>query len=285
MAPRNGDGERSERERINALVDARHSAPIAAELQRQPRWARDFTDLSYEWRRLFSEMFGTFLLVLAGAGAPVIAAESHAKIGRVAEVTAPALTVIAVILFMGAVSGAHLNPIVSIAFALRRDFTWTRVPGYVAAQLAGAVLAALLLRLTFGDVAHLGGTLPGPGFSNGQAFAVEVVLSVGLVSTILGTASTAQNIGSLSAFGVGAYIAVAGLWSSPVSGASMNPARSLAPALVTGHLDHIWVYLAGPTLGAVIAVGFAWILRGPGGGPEGSKAAQGSLTPPRDSRT
>jgi aquaporin Z len=110
------------------------------------------------------------------------------------------------------------------------------------------------------------------------------VLSLGLVSTILGTASTAQNIGSLSAFGVGAYIALAGLWASPVSGASMNPTRSLAPALISGHLAHLWIYLTAPTLGALFAVGASWILRGPGGGPgggpDGSRAAQGTLQPP-----
>jgi aquaporin Z len=270
-------GDNAERQRIENLVRARHAPRVVAELEREPRWARDFTDLSYEWRRLFSEMFGTFLLVLAGAGAPIVAAKTHGQIGRVAEVTAPALTVLAVILFMGAVSGAHLNPIVSMAFALRRDFDWIRLPGYLIAQLAGAVLAAVFLRITFGNAAHLGATLPGPGFSAGQAFAIEAVLSLGLVSTILGTASTAQNIGSLSAFGVGAYIAVAGLWASPVSGASMNPARSLGPALISDHLTHVWIYLTAPTLGALFAVAFAWILRGPGGGPDGTKAAQGAL--------
>ena len=274
----------ADRQRIEAVVRSCHSPHVAAELDRQPRWARDFTDLGYEWRRLFSELLGTFLLVLAAAGAHVVAATGGADIGRAAEVTAPALTVLAVILFMGAVSGAHLNPIVTLAFALRRDFAWIRVPGYVFAQVAGALLAAVLLRATFGDVAHLGATLPDSGFSITQAFTIELVLSLGLVSTVLGTASTAQNIGPLSAVGVGAYIALAGLWASPVSGSSMNPARSLAPALVSGDLHDVWIYLTAPTLGAIIAVGCAWILRGPGGGPDGSKAAQGDLTPPRTDR-
>jgi aquaporin Z len=120
--------------------------PLPAQLgERAPVLDRDFTDLSYEWRRLFSELFGTFLLVIAAAGGGVIQHRSGGQIGRVAEVTAPALTVLTVILFMGAVSGAHLNPIVSVAFALRRDFQWRRVPGYILAQLLGAVLAALLL--------------------------------------------------------------------------------------------------------------------------------------------
>lgn len=255
------------------LPDGHHDrrAPAA------PVWARDFTDLSYEWRRLFSELFGTFLLVMAAAGAPVIQSRSGGQIGRVAEVAAPALTVLAVILFMGAVSGAHLNPIVSIAFALRHDFQWRRVPGYVLAQVLGAVLASLLLRNTFGDVAHLGATLPGAGFTSEQAFIIEVVLSCGLVSTILGTASSAQNVGPLSAVGVGAYIGLAGLWASPVSGASMNPARSLGPALASGDLHDVWIYLTAPPLGMLLAVAAAQILRGPGGDPDGRRAATGTL--------
>jgi aquaporin Z len=239
----------------HTVVNRRNSPWPADLLDGEPTWARDFANLSYEWRRLFSEMLGTFLLVLAAAGAAVVQARSGGQIGRVAEVTAPGITVLVVILFMGAVSGAHLNPVVSIAFALRGDFGWRRVPGYIAAQLVGAALAAVLLRVTFGNVAQLGATLPGNGFGSGQAFTVEIVLSFGLVSAILGTASSAQNIGPLSAVGVGGYIALAGLWASPVSGASMNPARSVGPALISGDLHHLWVYLAGPTLGAIAAVG------------------------------
>ena len=268
----------ADRDRVARVVHDRHGPRIATLLEREPVWARDFTDLSYEWRRLFSEVFGTFLLVLAGAGAPVIDRASSGQIGRVASVVAPALTVLAIILFMGAVSGAHLNPVVSIAFALRGDFGWHRVPGYVAAQIGGALLAAAFLRIVFGDLAHLGATLPGAGFTTTQAFAVEAVLTLGLVSTILGSASSAQNIGSLSALAVAAYIALAGLWASPVSGASMNPVRSLAPAVVTGDLHDLWIYLTAPFIGGLIAVAAAYILRGPGGGPNGTRAAQGTLS-------
>lgn len=283
MSERTGrDGDpvtaaQADRDRIERVVRERHEPRTAALLARQPVWARDFTDLSYEWRRLFSEILGTFLLVLAGAGAPVVDHASAGHIGRLASVVAPALTVLAIILFMGAVSGAHLNPVVSIAFALRHDFGWRRVPGYIVAQSVGAILAAVFLRVTFGDVAHLGTTLPGPGFTVTQAFAVEAVLTLGLVSTILGSASSAQNIGSLSALAVGSYIALAGLWASPVSGASMNPARSLGPAIVSGHLHDLWLYLTAPLLGTLIAVAAAYILRGRGGGPSGTRAAQGNL--------
>jgi aquaporin Z len=239
----------------------------------------EFDDPTLEWRRLFSELLGTFLLVLVGAGAGVVGALSHGMISRGAAVTAPGLTVIAIILFMGAVSGAHLNPAVTIAFTLRRDFPWRRVPGYVLAQLLGATLACLFLRLVFGKVGMLGATEPGAHIHDWQAMLIELVLTAGLVSTILGTASRAQNVGGLSALGVGGYIVLAGLWSSPVSGASMNPARSFAPDLVIGDFAHFWIYLAGPLAGAVIAVAFSSILRGRGGDPGGLAAARGELSP------
>jgi aquaporin Z len=261
-------------DRVEELVRRRHGVTGTWLLDREPIWARDFTNLDYEWRRLFSELFGTFLLVMAAAGAVVVDERSHGQVGRAAAVTAPALTVLAVILFMGAVSGAHLNPVVSIAFALRGDFQWRRVPAYVLAQLLGALLAASVLRVTFGNVAHLGSTLPGSGFTTTEAFVIEALLTLGLVSTILGTASSAQNLGPLSALGVAGYIALAGLWASPVSGASMNPARSLGPAIISGDLHDWWIYLTAPLLVAVIA---ARVLRGPGGDPGGIHAAQGTL--------
>jgi aquaporin Z len=227
--------------------------------------------------RLFSELFGTFLLVLAAAGATVVDAQTHGAISRAAGVTAPGLMVMAIILFMGAVSGAHLNPGVTLAFTLRGDFPWRRLPGYVAAQLAGASLACLFLAAVFGKIGELGATSPGAGVADWQAMLIELVLTLGLVSTILGTASEAQNVGPLSAVGVGGYIVLAGLWSSPVSGASMNTARSFGPDLVLGDFGHFWVYLVGPLAGATLAVGFAWVLRGPGGDRGGVAAARGTI--------
>jgi aquaporin Z len=240
-------------------------------------WVRRFPDPAFEGRRLFAETLGTFLLVMAGAGAGVVAAASHVAIGRAASVSAPGLAVLAIILSMGAVSGAHLNPVVSIAFALRGDFPWRRVGGYVLAQLFGATLAVLFLAAVFGLKGSLGATLPGHGITDLQAMLVELVLTAGLVSTILGTASRAQNLGPISAFGVAGYIILAGLWSSPISGASMNPARSFAPDLVLGDFSHFWVYLVGPFAGALLAVACSRVLRGPGGhDPLASRAAQGA---------
>ena len=237
----------------------------------------NFKDPRQEWRRIFSEVLGTFFLVLVAAGGGMMGHAFPGVISRTAAVVAPGLMVLAIILFMGKISGAHLNPAVSIAFALRQGFPWRRVPGYVVAQLAGATLAALFLRSVINVSATYGSNYPAHGYSNMAAFWMELILTVGLVSVILGTASGAQNVGIIGALGVGSYIALAGLWGSPISGASMNPARTFGPDLVSRTFTDYWVYIAGPVAGAVLAVGIAFVLRGPGGGLSGSGAAQGAL--------
>jgi len=235
----------------------------------------DFDNPRLAYRRLFSELLGTFMLVLVAAGGGIL--HGKGQISLAAAVVAPGLMVMAIILFMGAVSGAHLNPVVSLAFAMRRDFPWERFFAYVLAQLVGATLACLFLLAVFGNVEHLGATLPGPGYHDWQALLMEIALTGALVSVILGTASGAQNVGSIGALGVGGYIALAGLWSAPVSGTSMNPARSFGPALVSGTWSSYWVYVLGPLVGAVIAVGCAIILRGRGGDPIAHAAGSGTL--------
>lgn len=240
--------------------------------------AFDFWNDHYEGRRLFSELLGTFMLVLVAVGGGMVSAHFGGDaIPYGAKVVSPALMVAAVILFMGTVSGAHLNPAVSVAFAARGDFPWKRVPAYIVAQFLGAILATLLLWAFLGKEGSAGLTLPGSGISTFSAMLWEVVLTTGLVSVILGTASGAQQIGPLAAAAVGSYIALAGLWGSPVSGASMNPARSLGPVLVKGDWTAWWAYLVGPLVGAFIAVAFAYVLRGAGGGRSGVAAAQGTL--------
>jgi aquaporin Z len=237
----------------------------------------DFRDPGQEWRRLFSEALGTFMLVLVAAGGGMMGQAFPDTISRAAAVTAPGLMVMAIILFMGKVSGAHLNPAVSLAFAARGDFPWWRVPGYIVVQLLGAVLAAWFLQAVIGVSAASGSNYPASGYSAGAAFWMELILTLGLVSVILGTASGAQNIGIVGAFGVGGYIALAGLWGSPISGTSMNPARTFGPDLVGGDFTDYWVYVAGPIAGAAVAVVFGFVLRGRGGGRAGSSAAQGDL--------
>lgn len=237
----------------------------------------DFHDPKQEWRRLFSELMGTFLLVLVAAGGGMMGEAFPDTISRAAAVTAPGLMVMAIILFMGKVSGAHLNPAVSLAFAARGDFPWTRVPGYIVVQLGGATLAALFLQHVIDVSATFGSNYPASSYSGGAAFWMEFILTFGLVSVILGTASGAQNLGIIGAFGVGGYIALAGLWGSPISGTSMNPARTFGPDLVGADFSHYWVYVAGPLAGAALAVVCGFVLRGQGGGKSGSGAAQGAL--------
>ena len=273
--------QQADRQRVNRERAAVRRADVALRSMGQPNAiARqfDFADDSYEWRRLFSEMLGTFFLVLVAVGGGMVNARFGGNaVPAAARVTAPGLMVAAVILFMGTVSGAHLNPVVSVAFALRRDFPWKRVPTYIVAQFVGAVLATLLLWALIGRQGSAGLTLPGSGVTTLTAMLWEAVLTAGLVSVILGTASGAQAVGSLAAIAVASYIVLAGLWGAPVSGASMNPVRSLGPALVLGDWTAWWAYLAGPAIGAAIAVGIAHVLRGPGGGQSGLRAAGGTL--------
>jgi aquaporin Z len=274
-------GEDRWAERAKLEQAALHRADVALRSMGQPNAiARqfDFGDDSYEWRRLFSELLGTFFLVLVAVGGGMVNARfgGHA-VPAAARATAPGLMVAAIILFMGTVSGAHLNPVVSVAFAMRGDFPWKRVPAYIVAQFAGAVLATLLLWALIGRQGSAGLTLPGSGISTITAMLWEAVLTAGLVSVILGTASGAQAVGSLAAIAVASYIVLAGLWGGPVSGASMNPVRSIGPALVLGDWTAWWAYLAGPAIGAVIAVGIGHVLRGPGGGVSGMRAAAGTL--------
>ena len=194
--PRSAEPFRQQADRERAAV---HRADVALRSMGQPNAIAhqfDFADDTYEWRRLFSELLGTFFLVLVAVGGGMVNTRfgGHA-VPAAARVTAPALMVAAVILFMGTVSGAHLNPVVSVAFALRGDFPWKRVPAYIVAQFAGAVLATLLLWALIGKQGSAGLTLPGSGISTITAMLWEAVLTAGLVSVILGTASGAQAVG------------------------------------------------------------------------------------------
>lgn len=244
---------------------------------REHRFLDEFNNLRHEWVRLFAELLGTYLLVIVAEGGGMVDSLTHGGVGRLAQVTAPGVMVMAIILSLGAVSGAHLNPVVTVAFAFRTDFQWRRVPGYVLAQCVGAALAAFTLATLFGRHGDAGTTIPGPGFSTVQALLVEILITFGLLTVVLGAASGAQNIGPLSALAAGGYVILAGLWAGPVSGASMNPARSLGPELINGTLNHGGVYVLGPTIGALLAVAVAYLLRGPGGDLTAKHAAQGTI--------
>jgi len=259
--------------------------PDIAEERRmiQKQMSPDFLDPALEWRRIFAEMWGTFLLVMVASGRAVVVAVSGGAVTQGMIVVAPGLMVMAIIYFMGDVSGAHLNPAVTFAFAVRRNFPWRRVPAYIAAQMVGGIAAALFLRAMFGRAGALGATVPGHAVGAGQALAMEVVLTAGLVNTILGTASGARNVGANGAIAVGGYIALSALWAEPISGASMNPVRSFAPDLVRGDLTTTWIYIVGPVAGALIGVAFEWILKGKPTAA-GTIAAQGTLGTPEHHR-
>ncbi|MGZ3743938.1 MAG: MIP/aquaporin family protein [Pseudobdellovibrionaceae bacterium] len=237
-------------------------------------------DPSYKWRALFAEAWGTFLLVLVGAGA-VVVSEMTGEITKEMEAVAPGLMVMVIIYFMGAVSGAHINPAVTIAFAFRRHFPWERVPLYLLAQITGGLLAAVFLSVMFGDIGKIGATVPYPNLDNWKVLIIETVLTTGLINTILGTAAEPGNIGNNGALAVGGYIALAGLWAGPLTGASMNAVRTLAPDIVRGDLRTTWIYVAATFMGAIIAVGFEWILKGKPS-RHADKEAQGTI--PKDAQ-
>jgi aquaporin Z len=227
----------------------------------QHKGSEHFLHPSNKWRALFAEVWGTFLLVLVGAGAAVVS-EMTGEVSKGMEVVAPGIMVMAIIYFMGSVSGAHINPAVTIAFALRRHFPWGRVPLYITAQLVGAVLAAALLKAMFGNIGNIGATSPYHGLENWKLFIIEAILTTGLINTILGTASGPGNVGNNGALAIGGYIALSGLWAGPLTGASMNAARTIAPDLVRGDLKTTWIYVIASLAGGIIAVGFEWILKG-----------------------
>jgi MIP family channel proteins len=201
-------------------------------------------------RRLLAECFGTLLLVTVDCGGAVIGS-LDGSITAFARSAATGLLVMTMIYSIGNVSGAHFNPAVTAAFAMRGVFPWRRVPLYWIAQLVGAFLGAGLLLWMFGDVEHLGATLPSFGVARG--FGMEVILTMILVAVVLGTATRHRSVGANAAIASGGAVALCSLFSRPMSGASMNPARSLAPAVMSGELHDLWIYLVAPFAGAVLA--------------------------------
>lgn len=211
------------------------------------------------WQKLGAEFIGTFALVFAGCGAIMVSATTPALThGGVAAVFG--LVVMVMIYATGHISGAHFNPAVSIAFATVGRFSWREVPGYVVAQTGAALVAAGLLNLILGDAAHLGSTTPSG--SAGQTFAIEVVMTAFLMFVIKAVATDDRAEGQMAGLAIGSTVAFEALFGGPISGASMNPARSVGPALVSGQLDALWVYLAAPVLGAIVGALAYQIVRG-----------------------
>ena len=200
-------------------------------------------------RALVAEVIGTFALVFAGAGAIVVDAKTGA-LGHVGVSLVFGLVIMVMIYAVGHVSGAHFNPAVTFAFSLSRHFPWRHAAGYCAAQVTGAILAAALLRSSLGNTAYLGATLPAG--SQAQSFLWEVVLTFFLMFVIMAVATDTRAFGEAAAIAVGGTVGLDALFGGPISGASMNPARSLGPALVSGNLHALWLYIVAPPLGAAL---------------------------------
>lgn len=203
-------------------------------------------------KKLAAEFFGTFTLVFAGTGAIIVNQTSQGAISHVGIALTFGLVVLAMIYTVGDISGAHINPAVTIAFAAARRFPWREVPGYVLAQGIGALSASLTFKLLFPSHPNLGATLPSG--SSAQSFIFEVLLTVVLMLVILSVSTGAKEKGITAGIAIGSVIALEAMFAGPISGASMNPARSLAPALASGQLQSLWIYLLAPTLGALLAV-------------------------------
>jgi len=210
---------------------------------------------------LAAEAIGTFALVFAGCGAVMVEAKTGA-LGQVGIAAAFGLAIMTMIYAVGHVSGAHFNPAVSFGFALTRHFPWTRAAAYWIAQGAGALVAAALLRASLGDVADVGATLPSG--SDGQSFLWEAVLTFFLMFVIMAVATDTRAVGEAAAIAIGGTVALDALFGGPISGASMNPARSFGPALVAGEAGLLWLYVVAPLCGATLGALSYQLVRGTG---------------------
>jgi aquaporin Z len=225
--------------------------------------------------RLVAEGLGAYVLTFVAAGADAAAHVTSGEVSPLARALAPGLAVMALIYAIGDRSGAHFNPVVTLAFTVRRLFPLPWLLPYWLAQVAGAVLAGLTLRLLFGGAAEAG--VSAPHIDLGAALGLEVLLTLILLTVILGTADRYQVVGPDAAIAVGATIALCGLVALPLEGASMNPARSLGPGIATGQLGDLWLYVVGPVIGGAVAVALATFLHGPvsAADPKPREAARG----------
>lgn len=212
-------------------------------------------------RRLFAEFLGTFILIFAGTGAMVINQATGGSLGHTGVSLVFGLVVLVMIQTFGDVSGAHLNPAVTLGLAAAGRFSWREVPGYVCAQLGGAFAASFVVKFLFPNSATLGATLPAGSVP--QSFILEVILTAMLMLVILSVTSGSKEKGITAGIAIGATIALAAMFAGPISGASMNPARSLAPAIVSGNFQHLWLYPVATILGAMIAVPLCATIREP----------------------
>ncbi|HEX6289392.1 MAG TPA: MIP family channel protein [Herpetosiphonaceae bacterium] len=237
-------------------------------------------------RRAGAELVGTYALVTAGCGAIVVNSISG-RLTHVGVALTFGLIIMVMIAATGHLSGAHFNPSVTIAFALTRHFSWRDVPFYIGGQLLGAAAGALTLRALFGDVAQLGVTLPSGSVL--QSFGLEILLTAFLMFVIMAVATDTRAVGQLAALAIGGTVALDALWGGPISGASMNPARSLGPALVAGVWRDQWIYVVAPLIGAALGAVTYQVLRTPlpaipaerAGSASDAEYPSGEASPPR----
>jgi MIP family channel proteins len=210
-------------------------------------------------RRSAAEAIGAFMLVFAGAGAVMVDAKTHA-LGHVGVAISFGLVIMAGIYAVGHISGAHFNPAVTLGFVLTRHFPLSRAAGYWLAQLVGAVAAAAVLRASLGNVAHVGATLPSG--SQAQSFLWELVMTAFLMFVIMAVATDTRAVGEAAAIAIGGTIGLEAMFGGPISGASMNPARSIGPAFVSGDLHALWLYVVAPLVGAAVGGLLYQLVRG-----------------------
>ncbi|TYA78415.1 MIP/aquaporin family protein [Seonamhaeicola marinus] len=205
-------------------------------------------------KKYIAEIIGTFALIFCGCGAMTVNEITNGAISHAGVAATWGLIVMGMIYAFGEISGAHFNPAVTIGFAFAKKFEWKEVPKYISAQLVGAILASFLLWFLFPESQFLGETTPAEGFPAYKAAILEFLLTFFLMVTIINVSTGSKEIGTMAAIAVGGIILLEAMFAGPMTKASMNPARSIAPALFTGNFEHLWLYIVAPVLGAITAV-------------------------------
>jgi len=203
-------------------------------------------------KKYISEFVGTFALIFCGTGAMTINEITNGSIGHIGVAITWGLIVMAMIYAFGEISGAHFNPAVSISFAYAKKFPWKEVPKYIIAQVLGAVFASLVLWFLFPNSEFYGATIPSTDAM--RAFVLELLLTFFLMVTIINVSTGSKEVGVMAGIAIGGVVLLEAMFAGPITKASMNPARSLAPALVSGHFEHLWLYMVAPVIGALLAV-------------------------------
>jgi len=205
-------------------------------------------------KKYIAESMGTFAMVFCGCGAMTINEITGGAITHPGVAISWGLIVMAMIYAFGDISGAHFNPAVSVAFAYAKRFSWNEVPKYIIAQGIGAFIACFLLWFLFPESETLGSTIPVDGFLPYKAFVFEIILTFFLMLVIINVSTGSKEIGTMAAIAVGGVILLEAMFAGPITKASMNPIRSLAPAVISGNYQHLWLYLTAPFIGAILAI-------------------------------